>query len=558
MSGPDAKAPGLLSRRWRQTCLAAVLVLYAVLGLISVQAHVDLNEEDTARYLRVGLEIWEHSRVLGFPLSCLAGTYTEANLHPLYMIAIAPAAERDLAFFVRAKLISWVLGLIAVLVLYRVGARTFGAATALLACLLLTLNMTFVHHAGMVACEALLVVLFTAAWGDLGEALVRGGRGLRGGLMLGLAYLAKGTGLFMLPAFGAAALLKYRRRALSRAWLWRALAGLLIAASPLVLRNLRVCRSPFYNVNAAIVWADSWEEIYSPAFRQDPPSLASYWRGHTLGQMGSRMGLGLAFQARMFVQRTMGFVGLARFRAPDVRASEWASMALALGLLVLAIVGVVRDRKGRRAFSALLLLGFYAFFAWYYPVGPGPRFMLPVVPMVYLYAAHTLVRRLGSRRASVRRWLGPSLTAGAMLLAIVAVAVSSGFGRGVARSYQVSPGFHELRDWLERNVRRGETYLMGPTRRFDFSWCSRIRGRAEAMPMLPSFSAMDAYAARNRIRILVLTSDAVRRRQGVFQSTVVRSPDRRGYVLRLPSPWRRRVHTGTFEVYERVDGGQDP
>ena len=503
-------------RRWAP--LTALVLLYAAVGLSSVNLRTDPHEEDTDRYLRVALEIRESGGPLNWPPQCLRGTYVEDNLQPLYMVALSTVARRSLAFFTDAKLLTFLMGLAAVLTLYSVGKRAFGRVPAMAASVLLCLNAAFVHHVGLVACEALLMIFFTAAWGDLSACLTEERRGLRGGVMLGLAYLTKGTALFVWPAFVFVGLVRFHWRLVTKRWLWLALAGFVVVASPLIARNLRVYGSPFYNVNSAVIWADSWEEIYGPAFKDSPPSMMRYLRTHSVSRIARRMGRGMYQQARLFLLRSMGVLGLASSWDGHIQPQEWASLAISTALFVLALLGLWRDRPWRRFFSALLLVGFYVFFSWYYQVGPGSRFMLPLVPMLYLYAAD-FVWSLTPRRGAVTERRAMAALAGAAVAAALVVAAlpSSRLWADPTRSIRLTEGFAELRDWLKANTKPGERYAMGPTHLFDFTWSADIPGRAVDVPPVKSFKAFDAWMGKEGLGVLVVTPDMALRRPGVFR-----------------------------------------
>jgi len=102
-----ASPPAVARRTW--AVYPAVVVLaaaYLVRGLACVADSTHMGAMDTGSYLRQALYVKEHGGALASPLTRIEGDYHEANQHPLYPSLLSLVAEREPAFFVRAKLLT--------------------------------------------------------------------------------------------------------------------------------------------------------------------------------------------------------------------------------------------------------------------------------------------------------------------------------------------------------------------------------------------------------------------------------------------------------------------
>src|SRR3989338_9921068 len=91
--------------------MAAVVLGFAVVTFAVLRAATDPSWQDTVGYLGHGLYIAEHGSLTGFLREAFSGTYPIVERHPLYLLFLAPLAERSLIFFWNAKLFSFVIGI---------------------------------------------------------------------------------------------------------------------------------------------------------------------------------------------------------------------------------------------------------------------------------------------------------------------------------------------------------------------------------------------------------------------------------------------------------------
>ena len=144
--------------------LLLALLVYVSAGLVSIHSHLDASEMDTTAYLSGAYQIHETGGIARHIQNSSTGVYREATQHPLYLLLLSPWAERDLRFFVRAKIITFLVGLALLFVFFFSVRAVLGAPAALVGSCLLTLNATYFHLSTMVACESLLAFFFLLFW----------------------------------------------------------------------------------------------------------------------------------------------------------------------------------------------------------------------------------------------------------------------------------------------------------------------------------------------------------------------------------------------------------
>jgi hypothetical protein len=376
------------------------LLLSLILGrfLIAGQAKVLFNtissDGDESAYLALGLALLEEGQV------------TDGVRPPLYPLLLAPLAERDWAYFTRAKMMTLGLGALTVLVTFLVTRALFNVETGLLAAFLLAANREFHLRASTVYADTLLVLFFVAAWYFLIKSFEQRRFAYLAGFFVGLAYLTKGTGTLLLVAWGLVAVFHYRGRIFRQKQLLLVPLVFLVTVSPLLIYNLAVFGRPFYNfATSHVMWMDRWAEsqVADPA---NLPTLTSYLQTHSLTDMAERLRFGVTRLNPV----------LARTLIPSRQLSPgWLGPGLVVVTLMLAGWFVAFRRKWVAAYyrenrliiqmAVLLFIPFYFFSAWYARVLMESRFLIPILgPFYVLLAAMviTLVQGLGGWLASRR------------------------------------------------------------------------------------------------------------------------------------------------------------
>ena len=125
------------------------------------------------------------------------------------------------------------IGAAGVIVCGLAGRRLFGAAAGLLAAALLACNTSWLTQGTTVCCEPLFAALGAPGVGVHGAATCApGAAGVWIGLFIGLAYMTKANGLFLLPVALGAFAWRERRRLWRSREAWAALLALVVVISP--------------------------------------------------------------------------------------------------------------------------------------------------------------------------------------------------------------------------------------------------------------------------------------------------------------------------------------
>lgn len=376
-------------------------VVYTVLLALHLPHQPDPSTDDQGAYLEVARQIRDNGGIPGLVASLYAGEFAEANRHPLYL-AILSVAPTESA----GRLISQIIGAMSLIGFTLVTARRSGWLTAGLFCVLLATNDAFCQFSTRVVCEVLLTAVCGAVWfavlnRDSTENETAGRRGSKLGrhaligALLGLAYLAKGTGLLVALAYFVWLFLSglmprerpaqeskdpgrpddsaRRRRRLP----WMAAActvvTFVVIASPLLVRNVRRFHNPFYNVNSLLLFADDYSQFEGmvASGTTTAESADAYFATHSVFDVVQREVSGVVWEL-FIILRSLGPTPL-----DDARVLFGAGFLLCALFTLCAL--------GRWADGLLVVWGllFWVVFAWYVPIAAGERFVLPLlIPML--------------------------------------------------------------------------------------------------------------------------------------------------------------------------------
>src|SRR5258708_21580314 len=268
--------------------------------------------------------------------------------------------------------------------------RHLGRSAARALAFLLATSRTFVSCAAHEGREPLLVAVWALAIGAVLDGLdeSRSSRlwpWIRAGLWSGLAYLTKGTGMFLPVSLALAFVLQGRLRALldRRAWVYG--AAFLAAASPLLIRNLRLFGTPFYNFNLHTLWQDrlpDFAEIYAPqAPAELPHGFLEYLHHLTPGALAWRIAVGIGETTFLFAE------SMAPARGAPARPLHIAAVIAGAVAAAVAVRLIWRNTGG----FVRTFLRLHARWTWFvvfiFSVNDGnTRYFLPLAATVLLPA----------------------------------------------------------------------------------------------------------------------------------------------------------------------------
>ncbi|MGC9523817.1 MAG: ArnT family glycosyltransferase, partial [Anaerolineae bacterium] len=483
---------------------------------------------DQASYLMVGLRIARGTAL------------TDGNRNPLYPLLLAPIAERDIGYFTHAKWLSLGLGIAGLVVVYFVSRYYVGPVGALLVTLMLAHNIQYQQAASHVDVEVLLTPLFYLAWHSscrVLAALDSGEKGLTSSAVLagvwsGLSYLAKGTGLLLIPLFIATLVVLAGSRYLKRREILIFMLTFIVVASPLWLYNWVTYGSPYYNVNTThYMWNDSWEDNYVHASEELPTAL-TYLQTHTVTDMWERLIKGLETVPQQW------YGALHIYGMPQgITGTAWVVAVLAA--VSLAAAGVTSWKTSRTWFLLTLtgILGFALLFAWYHPIDDAPRFVLPWVPVVYLVPLWSLRTLIPPK---VRTWL--SRGAGALAALVIIITL---WHRPLPLNLLRNMSSHDRRAEAEgiafmaellKQTDAGESVAIGPTHDLPY-WLAFDRRLMHIPYTRPNWPSFQTWLFRNDIRTVVINEEVWNRRR-ILLSKALAKTDQGLIGQQLPPGWK--------------------
>lgn len=491
--------------------LFCIVARFLAVGLEDVRANSNSSAYDQRSFLNLGLKIRAGKKL------------TDGNRHPLYPVLLALFARREWAYFTEAKLLSLGLGVLSLLLIFWLVRRLRGNGPALGVILLLSINQAFAHESSHVMVESLLAGLFFLTWYLTVRGLERQRLWIAAGVVAGLAYLTKATGQLLPIAFLAMVCLVYGRR-VQQVWhgITGYIAGYGLVAAPLWAYNLAHYGNPLYNYSTAhVMWFDRWEDKYA----QGPvPTLSSYLRTHSLAQVLHRQWAGLGRVLSMWVEATLPW---GRGTGPCEISPWWGALTLA-GLAVMLAYGVHQARRGPRlawtVYSTALFLLFTLLFAWYAPVYVAPRFLMPLVPLLYLLGLEG-VRWLSCRlyrphREVPQRW--------AYLFLLFGLAVWLGWASRDALRHLAQDPFlldrqrnaasEELFAWMQAYLPPEVEFLWGPSTTLG-SWRYEGEYDFDEIPSdARSWADLAAYVREEGCSYAIVDIHSLSRRQELLSS----------------------------------------
>lgn len=522
---------------WAHVILGSVLLTFVLGGLDHLHQGDELAPYDTAAYLSDARSVHESGGPMALPGMCFRGTYLEANQMPLYIGMLSVVTSETLKILGLAKLLTLFLGTVGILVTFVVAERLYDTHAALLAAALLACNTCYLTFSTMVACEPLLTIWCVLAWLAIVQYLRHGRGGCWVGLFIGLAYMTKGTGLFLVPVALATFVYRERRRFLRSKQVWLSVLVFLLVSSPILVRNVRCYGSPFYNTNQSFIWTDSLDELYSPDPSIREPTFCDYWRRHSLRQMAERVLRG-GFKEGVYTVTASGQTYLLNER---LGLKAWP-----IGLLILALAAVVVFSKREQA-AALPAAGifvlFFVFFTWY--PAKDIRFLVPLLPMILALASRGAV--IGIERLAKSKRLKRKIAPGKVVTGLVIVLTSGSIVFAATRPnvrknpmhcYATPPSYHELVGWLSKNVSGEKKCMLGPSHAYSYFWTSKLDGKLMPVPWVRSMEKFQDVIKKQGVSHVVIDYSTLRNRMASFRGWI----ELDGQVLALkktPPGWKK-------------------
>ncbi|WP_176231431.1 ArnT family glycosyltransferase [Candidatus Hakubella thermalkaliphila] len=477
--------------------LFSTALFFSTVGLISVGRFANPTELDTPFYLKEAIFIREQGGILNFLYLNLTGQYRQANQHPLYLMILSVVTSREFEFYPRAKILTLIIGLAAVLVTFLVAKKNFGGSVAILAIFFLALNQRFVRMSSMVAVEPLLALFILLSWHFIVKGFEREKVWGIAGIFSGLAYLSKGSGFFMAIAFTVSCLWIYGLNCFKKKSFWAYFLAHSATSAPLLVRNLIAFGNPLFNVNNLLLWGNPVDIIFYPQLWKNSPGMIAYFQDHALKEIAQRIFTGLLGQGRLLLESLSYFSQIPIY------------LVIGACFLTLSGFGLILDQnKKRKIFTAITFLFFFIFFSWYYAATAAQRFLVPLVPLILIYSSlgikHFLVL-LSKYPKSILSAM-PGVLA-ALLLILSVFLLLTHLDINSLHRIDFPEGYLDLYYWLQNNVGKGETYLLGPSLTYNFDWHSRIKGRHLYFPYSDDQEHFRSYLRDNEVDYLVIDEE---------------------------------------------------
>lgn len=504
-------------------------VVFLIQGIIQINHNTNPNDMDTHLYLADSIHIKDNGGIFNFLNFCMSGNYREADRHPVYLLYLSVLASRGLSFFPIAKLMTLLTGLVLVISVYLIAQKHFGEITGIIAVLLLIFNKQIVYLSSMVVSTIPYSIFVILSWHYITSGFKHNRLWITAGIFVGLAYMTKGSGLFVIFAFIITLFVVYKWRFVLNRFVWTFVICFLFISSPLIVRNIKVYHSPFYNYNSKLLWFDEFEMIMNPEYYQRTHTLLTYIKTHTVKQIWNRLIQGMIRDGNLWI-KTM--------------TPRSLNLNLAgLGILIIALWGIASDpERTRSIFSLGLILIFYIFFAWWFK--SQPRYFIVVFPILYIYAGYRItslipeIFKISPITAFRYNWIFLfSVTTFLVVTSILLLSLNP--ISNPLYSVKLSPGFLKLADWFERNVLIDEIYILGPTHSYVFWYLPHYTDRTNLreFPYYQSIEKVIEYVIKENITYIVLDREVYHRRVEVLAHFISDTPEKGLEIIRPIPGW---------------------
>jgi 4-amino-4-deoxy-L-arabinose transferase-like glycosyltransferase len=458
-----------MNARWGSFALLALALLGFSADVLDRSAHQLSPRYDEVSYLALARD-YAHEGGFVPTIRChLEARCKEDNRPPLYELMIAAVIDDSPAAYARAKLVSYGTALLLLAMVFVVVRRLFSPTVALGSVVALALMPALSDFSSHVQHDTLYAAITFAAIFAMASWQARGvGWWLLTGALVGLAFLTKGSGhLLFLPLLGVS-FYTHRWSLWRKPILYAAACGFVAVSFFLLVRNIKLAGSPFFNVNGRGIWLDKWQDVW--ALQLDPEwkrvGLGWYLERHSMLQLVLKVlrGLGLTIGVSVYA------AGIG-FATPALRALAGVCV------LVVAGFGVRRRWQDGHKVEVLAVLSTWMLFAAALSLatsgGPGPqaRYCFPYVTLLVPYFVAEVVERLwpwlearAMPRILQKRTGMPSAHTGLALVALL-LATRFAFAAPALRHdplslYAVEPNWHRTSLWLGQHLAAGESFAL--------------------------------------------------------------------------------------------------
>jgi hypothetical protein len=401
-----------MKRLLRRSGLAIVVAV--ILAVYGFEAHArrQLNaspgtQGDQGAYLAYARQMHDSGYAV-------VGDRNRMPIFPFLLSLIYRPGLSETQFLERAQTFNVNLSIVLLLLLFVIFRKFFPRLYAV-ALLVVTAFGVFLYRATLAQTEVLYYFVSFCAFLLLVRMLVapRWWLAILSGALMGLGHLTKASVLPGLAVWVAVFLAQIfwnwrARRGTDSGGLWHRLGLLLLVVgtfvaviSPYIRTSKQIYGHYFYNVNSTFtMWCDSWPEAraFLNAY-SDPskwhelppdqiPSLAKYWREHSVSQIALRLARGLR---GVTTQNAMA-IGYYKFM-----------LVLVLSAVLLWIRNprqahrLLAEKPFAAAYCFLFLLACVVLYAWYDMIVRDTRFILSIF-LPFAFTASIFVLGIGRDR----------------------------------------------------------------------------------------------------------------------------------------------------------------
>jgi 4-amino-4-deoxy-L-arabinose transferase-like glycosyltransferase len=344
-----------------------------------------LTPFDTMGYLNEALYIKENGGLTNLFIECMTGEYPFASRNPIYLMILSIFAERDISFLIKARIITFITGLLFIISNFLIVNSIFGGAPAVISSFLFLRNHSFFYNSTTVNAEPILMMFCWISFYFIVKGLEDEKNWWKAGIFAGLGYLTKANAIFLVISFIFSGLITIGRRILAKKYFWLFILSFIIVTTPLLIRNTLLFKAPFYSDDTTSLFYEEFKDIFHIKTQMSPPNLKSFIGKHSVNEVFERMVRGIRgeFEVLDYSVRVL----VLEEKIPSIKKYS------GYFILILCLVGFYAVRN--RFLNIFFIISFLIIFlpmAWIYdPIYHPGRYLLLVIPFIFAWASCGLV-----------------------------------------------------------------------------------------------------------------------------------------------------------------------